>query len=87
MVSSCVAASPFSTPAPFAVAAGHRPRPSSSGLAALRRRRRLTAGARVSPVMLAALMVTLALLVAPEQPAAQEAICQRHNGPEACRVW
>jgi hypothetical protein len=32
-------------------------------------------------------LVLLALLVAPEQPADQEAICQRHNGAAACRVW
>lgn len=39
------------------------------------------------PLVLAALLVTVALLVAPERPEAQEAICQRHAGVEACRVW
>jgi hypothetical protein len=29
----------------------------------------------------------MAVLVAPEQPQDQEAICQRHNGVAACRVW
>jgi hypothetical protein len=43
-----------------------------------------TAGA---PLALAALLVLLAVLVAPEQPQAQEAICQRHNGVAACLVW
>lgn len=36
---------------------------------------------------LAAVLVMLALLVAPEQPHFQEAICHRHNGVAACRVW
>jgi hypothetical protein len=39
------------------------------------------------PLALAALLVALALLVAPEQPRDQEAICQRQAGVEACRVW
>jgi hypothetical protein len=39
------------------------------------------------PLILAAILVTVALLVAPERPEAQEAICQRHAGVEACRVW
>ena len=39
------------------------------------------------PLVLAALLVTVALLVAPERPEAQEAICKRHAGVEACRVW
>jgi hypothetical protein len=39
------------------------------------------------PLVLAALLVALALLVAPEQPRDQEAICQRQAGVEACRVW
>ncbi len=29
----------------------------------------------------------VALLLAPERPEAQEAICKRHAGVEACRVW
>jgi hypothetical protein len=39
------------------------------------------------PLVLAALLVIVALVVAPERPEAQEAICQRHAGVEACRVW
>jgi hypothetical protein len=29
----------------------------------------------------------LAVLLAPERPRDQAAICQRHAGPVACRVW
>lgn len=32
-------------------------------------------------------LVMLAALLAPEQPQDQAAICQRHNGSVACRVW
>jgi hypothetical protein len=39
------------------------------------------------PLALAGVLLVLALLVAPEQPAHQEAICHRHNGVAACRVW
>ncbi|MEB3322938.1 MAG: hypothetical protein VKI81_08955 [Synechococcaceae cyanobacterium] len=39
------------------------------------------------PLALAAVTFAIAVLTAPEQPARQEAICQRHNGVEACRVW
>jgi hypothetical protein len=39
------------------------------------------------PLALAAVLVALAVLVAPEQPRDQEAICHRHAGVEACRVW
>ena len=39
------------------------------------------------PLALAAVLVGLAVLVAPEQPRDQEAICHRHAGVEACRVW
>ncbi|MFY8150001.1 MAG: hypothetical protein ACOVNL_12410 [Prochlorococcaceae cyanobacterium] len=39
-----------------------------------------------TPVLVVA-FVLLALLLAPESPADQEAICQRHNGAAACRVW
>ena len=39
------------------------------------------------PLALAAMLLSLAVLVAPERPADQEAICQRHNGAAACRVW
>jgi hypothetical protein len=33
------------------------------------------------------MLVLLALVVVPERPWDQEAICQRHAGVEACRVW
>ena len=36
---------------------------------------------------LSGVLVLLAVLIAPEQPRFQEAICQRHNGVAACRVW
>lgn len=39
------------------------------------------------PLLLSAVLCLVALLVAPEQPRDQEAICQRHNGVDACRVW
>ena len=39
------------------------------------------------PVVLVGVLLLLALVVAPEGPQVQEAICQRHNGAEACRVW
>ncbi|MFM7266554.1 MAG: hypothetical protein ACKOZW_13375 [Cyanobium sp.] len=39
------------------------------------------------PLALAGLLLALAVLVAPERPADQEAICHRHNGVAACRVW
>jgi hypothetical protein len=38
-------------------------------------------------VVLAGALLLLAVLLAPERPWDQEAICQRHNGVEACRVW
>ena len=40
-----------------------------------------------APLLLAALLVTVSLWLAPERPEAQEAICKRHAGVEACRVW
>jgi len=39
------------------------------------------------PLVLVAVLVLLAVLVAPERPRDQAAICQRHAGPVACRVW
>lgn len=61
-----------------------------------RRRGRLlpadhTDSSRLAPVAAPALLVVVlslaAVLIAPEQPHDQAAICQRHNGPDACRVW
>lgn len=37
--------------------------------------------------LVAGLLITLALVLAPDAPQDQAAICQRHNGPVACRVW
>jgi hypothetical protein len=39
------------------------------------------------PFCLVAVLVAAAMLVAPERPHDQEAICQRHRGEVACRVW
>ncbi|MEB3243904.1 MAG: hypothetical protein VKO44_09745 [Cyanobacteriota bacterium] len=65
------------------------PRRPSGGLAAPRV---AAAGAHQAagpwaPLALAALLVAVSTLVAPEQPHAQEAICQRHSGADACLVW
>ncbi|HHG2223369.1 MULTISPECIES: hypothetical protein [unclassified Synechococcus] len=38
------------------------------------------------PLLVVALVLTAAL-VAPEQPEQLAAVCERHNGPAACRVW
>jgi hypothetical protein len=38
------------------------------------------------PWLVVALVLTAAL-VAPEQPEQLAALCERHNGPAACRVW
>ncbi|MEA5413418.1 hypothetical protein VB737_16765 [Synechococcus sp. BA-120 BA3] len=40
-----------------------------------------------APLLLAVGLVLGAVVLAPEQPLDQEAICHRHNGVEACRVW
>ncbi len=60
-----------------------RPFPSQGGsrLASVPRTRAAT------PLLLAVGLVLGAVLLAPEQPRDQEAICHRHNGVEACRVW
>jgi hypothetical protein len=50
------------------------------------RPQRLTA-APGAPLALAAALLLLAVLLAPEQPQVQEAICHRHSGVAACRVW
>ena len=39
------------------------------------------------PMVVVVVLVLLAVLVAPERPLDQAAICQRHAGPVACRVW
>jgi hypothetical protein len=60
-----------------------RPLPGGDGsrLASMPRARTTT------PLLLAIGLVLGAVLLAPEQPRDQEAICHRHNGVEACRVW
>jgi hypothetical protein len=45
------------------------------------------AGDGLVSALVAALLILAALLLAPERPQDQEAICQRHNGVAACRVW
>ncbi|MFL0790000.1 MAG: serine protease inhibitor [Prochlorococcus sp.] len=37
--------------------------------------------------VVAAALVTGALLIAPEQPAQLASICERHHSSAACRVW
>jgi hypothetical protein len=41
----------------------------------------------VAPLVLVLVLFGAAVLVAPEHPQDQAAICQRHNGVDACRVW
>jgi hypothetical protein len=49
--------------------------------------RRMARRHALMPAALAALLLLAAVVMAPEQPQDQEAICQRHNGVDACRVW
>ena len=44
-------------------------------------------GVAGAPLCVALLLLLVAVVVAPEQPHDQEAICQRHRGELACRVW
>jgi len=75
-------ASCFSTP----LAVGRAlERPSSLLAAAPMVRPRIRRRELVLPVVVALLLG--AALLAPEQPAAQAEICQRHNGVAACRIW
>ena len=39
------------------------------------------------PALFAAVLLLVAVIAAPEKPGDQAAICQRHNGVDACRVW
>ncbi|WP_216907314.1 hypothetical protein [Synechococcus sp. CCY 0621] len=70
-------------PAPTTGRPHSRPLPSGGGnrLGSMPRARTTT------PLLLAVGLVLGAVLLAPEQPRDQEAICHRHNGVEACRVW
>ena len=71
-------ATPGATPA---AVAGCRPRPSVS------RSRLQGSWGGWSPLVLVAVLLVTAFALAPETPQDQAAICQRHNGPAACRVW
>ncbi|MCT0228785.1 serine protease inhibitor [Synechococcus sp. CS-1331] len=62
-------------------------RPVSGRSRPLKSARHLSASGGQGAGGLAVLLLLLAVLVAPERPQVQEAICQRHNGVEACRVW
>lgn len=41
----------------------------------------------LAPALVVGGLLTVALWIAPESPQDQAAICQRHNGVAACRVW
>jgi len=71
---------PLSTPSVFTP----RPLAPCGGAGRERPMVRACAGA---PLALAGVLILTAALVAPEQPQDQAAICHRHNGPAACRVW
>jgi hypothetical protein len=60
------------------------PIPSPSPDLSTRRLRRRIAPA---PVLILGGLLAAALWLAPEAPQDQAAICQRHNGVAACRVW
>ena len=79
-------------PTASAIAPGLRaafdfPAPISKTQLSPRRRSRSSGREITVPVVLVGVLLLLALVVAPEGPQVQEAICQRHNGAEACRVW
>jgi hypothetical protein len=77
--------SPVSLPATgFPRRAGVGPRPGGAHDPVAAAPQERTGG---SGLALAAVLLLLAVLVAPERPLDQEAICQRHNGVAACRVW
>ena len=63
------------------------PAPISQTPGSPRSRSRANGGEIAAPAILVGVLLLLALVVAPERPQVQEAICQRHNGVEACRVW
>jgi hypothetical protein len=61
-----------------------------SQLAARHARPRRPAGPEpqgLPAVLVVGLLVLMAATLVPERPQDQAAICQRHNGPVACRVW
>jgi hypothetical protein len=65
--------------------------PPGSGSRLVNRRslrvRRLGRWGERAPALLVGGLLTAALWIAPEAPQDQAAICQRHNGVAACRVW
>ncbi len=72
------------------VAPGAPGRSAAAFLPARRKTRRPLArngSAAGAPLCVALLLLLVAMVVAPEQPHAQEAICHRHSGEVACRVW
>lgn len=88
MVASCLSTS---HPIPIPEAARRRRRVCSHQR--VRRHQRL-GHQRSSPspaltlaLVLAPTLVAVAVMAAPEQPQTLEAICLRHHGVEACRVW
>ena len=73
--------------------AGHRSRSASSKSLLGQRTLRTASGQRpwhreaTVPALFAAVLLLVAVIAAPERPGDQAAICQRHNGVDACRVW
>jgi hypothetical protein len=49
--------------------------------------RRLRRNGGLAPALAVGMLLAAALWMAPEAPQDQAAICQRHNGVAACRVW
>jgi hypothetical protein len=73
-------ASVLGEPVPLRVGQGLRVAAPARGVA-------LESAMPTLPLVLVGVLVLLAVLVAPERPRDQAAICQRHAGPVACRVW
>ena len=64
--------------------------PAAAPPRARRKRRRPADREGAAPgasLWIALLLLVLAVVVAPEDPKDQEAICHRHSGEVACRVW
>ena len=49
--------------------------------------RRIRRSRGLAPALAVGILLAAALWMAPEAPQDQAAICQRHNGVAACRVW
>ena len=41
----------------------------------------------ISRSIVALAVLITALVLAPDDPRSQASICERHNSPDACRVW